>query len=58
MSGNYYPPFPLRINEELLGKIKFIANEHKRSANREIEFVLENYIKEFEEQNGEIDIEI
>lgn len=40
MSGSYYPPFSLRISEDLLRKIKYIANTNKRSANKEIEFVL------------------
>ena len=29
-------------SEELLEKIKFIASNNKRSANKEIEFILEN----------------
>ena len=54
MSGNYYSPFSLRISENLLDKIKYIASQNKRSANKEIEFILEQYIREFEEANGEI----
>ncbi len=50
--GNYYSPFPLRVSEELLGKIKRIALLHKRSANREIEYVLESYVAQYEAQNG------
>ena len=56
MSGNYYAPFSLRISENLLDKIKYLAEANKRSANKEIEFILENYIKEFEKANGEIQI--
>ena len=55
MAGNYYPPFSLRISEELLDKIKYIAEENKRSANKEIEFVLEQYVKKYEKENGKID---
>ncbi len=56
MAGNYYSPFSLRISENLLDKIKYLAEANKRSANKEIEFILENYIKEFEKSNGEIQI--
>ena len=56
MAGNYFSPFSLRISEELLEKIKFIAANNKRSANKEIEFILENAVKDYEKQNGEISI--
>jgi len=46
--GQYYTPFSLRVSEELLAKIKSIAAENKRSANKEIEFVLEQYVREYE----------
>lgn len=48
MAGNYYTPFSLRISEELLDKIKKIAKENKRSANKEIEYILEQYVKQYE----------
>ncbi len=57
MAGNYYPPFSLRVSEELLEKIKYIASKNKRSANKEIEFVLEQYVEKFEKMNGEIETE-
>lgn len=55
--GNYFPPFSLRVSDELLAKIKAIANINKRSANKEIEFVLECYVKDFEKKHGKIEIE-
>ncbi len=55
MAGNYYPPFSLRISEELLDKIKYIAEENKRSANKEIEYILEQYVKKYEKENGKIE---
>ena len=54
MAGNYYPPFSLRISENLLEKIKYIAAVNKRSANKEIEFILEEYVCKYEEANGTI----
>ncbi len=55
--ANYYTPFSLRISEELLAKIKVIAVRNKRSANKEIAFALEQYVRAFEERHGEIQIE-
>ena len=54
--ANYYAPFSLRVSEELLGKIKYIAAQNKRSANKEIEFVLEQYVREYEQEKGTITI--
>lgn len=54
MAGNYYAPFSLRISETLMDKIKYIAEENKRSANKEIEFILEKYVKKYEDENGKI----
>lgn len=45
---NYYTPFSLRISEELMDKIKELAKQNKRSANREIEYILEQYVREQE----------
>ena len=55
--ANYYTPFSLRVSEELLSKIKVIAVRNKRSANKEIEFALEEYVKAFEQRHSKIDIE-
>ena len=49
--GNYYPPFSLRIPEDLLEKVKFIANENKRSANKEFEFIIQSYVDDWEKNN-------
>ncbi len=48
-------PYPLRIDEELMEKLKYIANENSRSVNREIEFAIKKLVKEYEEENN-IDI--
>ncbi len=52
MRGNYYQPFSLRISEEMHYKLRVIAEAHKRSENKEIEFVLEEYIKQYEKEHG------
>lgn len=55
--ANYFAPFSLRVSEELLDKIKFIAAQNKRSANKEIEFVLEQYVQQYEQIHGALHIE-
>lgn len=55
--SNYYTPFSLRVSEELLAKVKVIAVRNKRSANKEIEYALEQYVKAFEERHEEIIID-
>lgn len=45
------PIFSLRIPEELLEQIKKIANENCRSTNKEIEYALTQYVKEYNKQN-------
>ncbi len=52
MKGNYYQPFSLRISEEMHYKLRVIADAHKRSENKEIEFVLGEYIKQYEKEHG------
>ena len=54
---NYYPSFSLRVSEEIIGKIKVIAARNKRSANKEMEFILEEYICAYEKANGIILLE-
>ncbi|MGN0543575.1 MAG: Arc family DNA-binding protein [Acutalibacteraceae bacterium] len=54
MSGNYYPPFSLRVSENIIEKIKYLASLNKRSANKEIEFILEQHIRAYEAEHGTI----
>lgn len=53
--ANYFQPFSLRISEELLDKVKYIAEKNKRSANKEIEFALEQYVEAYETEHGKIE---
>lgn len=52
--GNYYAPFSLRVSENTVEKMKVIGERHKRSANKEMEVALEEYIQAYEAANGEI----
>ena len=55
--ANYYTPFSLRVSEEILGKIKWVAAKHHRSVNKEIEFALEQYLAAYEKEYGKINLE-
>lgn len=55
--ANYYSPFSLRVSEEIIEKMKRIAAENHRSANKEMEVALERYIAVYERENGTIVIE-
>ena len=48
------PRYTLRIQQEYLDKIRYIAEENGRSANREIELMIKNRINEYEKENGTI----
>lgn len=48
------PRYTLRIPQEYLDKIRFIADENGRSANKEIELMIKDRIKAYEIENGKI----
>lgn len=47
-------PYPLRIEDILMEKIKYIAQENGRSVNKEIENVIKKQIAAFEREFGQI----
>lgn len=47
----------LRIKEKEYAKIQKIAEIQERSINKQIEFILYQFIKEYEKVNGKIKIE-
>lgn len=49
--------FTFRLQEENFKKIKYIADNNKRSIAMQIEYLLERYIEEYERNNGSIPIE-
>lgn len=49
------PVFTLRMDEDLLRKIKIIAQHSKRSTAMQIEYAVEKFIQDFEKVNGSID---
>lgn len=49
-------PYPLRIDKNIMDKVKFIAKENGRSTNKEIEIALKYFVNSFEKENGKIPI--
>jgi hypothetical protein len=49
------PIFTLRIPEELMNRIRYISEQNKRSANKEIEFALTRYVADYEKAIGKIE---
>lgn len=43
--------YPLKIDEEILEKLKIIAEKNFRSLNKEIEYIIFNHIENFEKNN-------
>ncbi len=50
------PRYTLRIPQELLDKLGYIAEYEGRTKNREIEQLIKKRIAEFEAVHGEIDL--
>ena len=46
----------IEIDPELHGKLRYIAKYEDRSINGQILFLIRKNIREFEEENGEIEI--
>lgn len=51
------PIFTLRTDQINLDKLRMIAKAENRSDNKQLEYILLNYIKMYEYNNGEIKIE-
>ena len=48
--------FTLRTSEKTIDKLTMIAGENKRSANAQLELILEQYISNYEKEKGKIEI--
>jgi len=49
-------PYPLRIDNTIMKKLKVISKDNGRSVNKEIEFVLKKYVQDIEAEKGTIKI--
>lgn len=47
----------MRVEEEAWEKLRIIASINKRSINKEIEYLIDQRIGEYEEKYGEIEID-
>ncbi len=47
--------YTLRVGQELLDKLRFVAAYEGRSANKELEQMIKQRISEFESRHGSID---
>lgn len=48
------PVIKANTTQENIDKMKFIAEENKRSMAKELELIVEKHIKEYEKEHGEI----
>ena len=48
----------IEIDKELHFKLRYIADYEGRSGNGQVIYVLKEYIKDFENKNGEIKVEL
>jgi len=51
------PRFTLRIDNELIKKIRYIAESNGRSANKEIEQLIKKAVADYEKEHGVINLE-
>lgn len=55
---NYQTNYPLRLDENLMEKLKVVSAKNSRSVNRQIEFLVACCIEQYEKENGTISIEL
>lgn len=51
------PQFVIRADQEILDKIAYIAEENERSTTQEIVYLIKQRIKQWESENGTINID-
>lgn len=56
--GKQANPYPLRLSEPTLSKVKMLAKINDRSLNGQIENILKKYVAEYELENGEIKVDL
>lgn len=56
MGKNLQKLYSFRTDETLIKKLNIISKEHSRTRNKEIEYALKLYVKNYEKENGEIEI--
>lgn len=54
MGKNLQKLYSFRTSDDVIEKLNIIAENHSRTRNKEIEFALKQYIKKYENEEGEI----
>ena len=49
-------PYPLRVEPELMEKLRVVARDHSRSVNKEIEMLVREHIAAYEAEKGKIEV--
>ena len=53
--GNYKNrTYPLRIDDELMKKVKIIAEKEDRPISKQLERIIKQYVEQYEKENGRI----
>ncbi len=47
-------PFSVRIEKNIMDKMRILAKENGRSLNKQIEYAVKQYLKAYEAENGEV----
>ncbi len=47
-------PYPLRLEQEYMDKIRVLAKEERRSINMQLCIAVESYLEQYEKEHGEI----
>lgn len=55
---NYQTNYPLRLDEQLMEKLKVVSSKNSRSVNKQIEFLVTQCVEQFEKDNGIITTEL
>ena len=50
-------PYPLRLDPEVMAKLRVVASQNGRSVNKEIEFRMREVIRAYETEHGPIRLE-
>ncbi len=46
--------YPLRIDDELMKKVKIIAEKEDRPISKQLERIIKQYVEQYEKENGRI----
>ena len=58
MGKNKNKAYSLRLDEDIMNKLRTIAKKEDRPLSKQFERIVREYIKEYESRNGEITVNI